>query len=192
MLFDMKYSIDRSIDASVGSVACFVRCSNQSIQSVTPGMILPSNTQLHGRPSQQQEGEAVVNPHSYATLRSPAAAMMLGRGRGGRGGGRFGGRLGMLSGGATALDHLREAAEEMGLDPRAAAGGQQQEPSPQYPFVPLFPPRPLTEAEGEKIQAQRELGAWVGWVHVCVCGNWVCVGGVPRCLLSASDSSLWP
>ncbi len=43
---------------------------------------------------------------------------MMGRGRGR--GGRFGGRGGGpgSGGGLTALDHLRDTAEEMGLDPR--------------------------------------------------------------------------
>ena len=110
-------------------------------------------------------------------------ATMFGRGGRGRGGGRFGGRGGMMGGGgATALDHLRETVEEMGLDPRAAmGGGQQQEPLPAYPFVPLYPPRPLTEAEGAKIQAQRELGAFGFGVVGCV-GRWLNVlkggGGV--------------
>ena len=46
--------------------------------------------------------------------------MMGGRGRGR--GGRFGGRGGFMGGGITALDHLRDTAEEMGLDPRSATG----------------------------------------------------------------------
>lgn len=83
----------------------------------------------------------------------------MGRGRGR--GGRFGGRGGVPGGGGlTALDHLRDTAEEMGLDPRAASGSTQQEPLPSYPYIPIYPPRPLTEDEGIKIQAQRELGTW--------------------------------
>lgn len=84
----------------------------------------------------------------------------------------------MGGGGATALDHLRETVEEMGLDPRAAiGGGQQQEPLPAYPFIPLYPPRPLTEVEGAKIQAHRELGACVGvCVWGCGLGGWVWFG----------------
>ncbi|EWM28403.1 DNA-directed RNA polymerase III, subunit Rpc31 [Nannochloropsis gaditana] len=87
---------------------------------------------------------------------------MMGRGRGR--GGRFGGRGGVPGGGGlTALDHLRDTAEEMGLDPRAASGSTQQEPLPSYPYIPIYPPRPLTEDEGIKIQAQRELVHW--WQH---------------------------
>eukprot|EP00624_Nannochloropsis_granulata_P001363 evm.model.NODE_165_length_4495_cov_85.018021.2 len=59
-------------------------------------------------------------------------------------------------GGLTALDHLRDTAEEMGLP--ATMGSSQQEPLPSYPYIPIYPPKPLTEEEGIKIQAQRELG----------------------------------
>lgn len=121
---------------------------------------------------------------------------MLGRGGRGRGGGRFGGRGGMMGrGGATALDHLRETVEEMGLDPRAAmGGGQQQEPLPAYPFVPLYPSRPLTEAEGAKIQAQRELGAF-GFLGMCVgrggaCGVRFGVCGRRGCCIFFVNSAL--
>jgi hypothetical protein len=44
---------------------------------------------------------------------------MRGRGRGGR----FGGRGG-FAGGVTAMDHWRDTAEDLGLDPKAALSGQ--------------------------------------------------------------------
>jgi len=44
----------------------------------------------------------------------------------------------------------------MGLP--ATMGSSQQEPLPSYPYIPIYPPKPLTEEEGIKIQAQRELG----------------------------------
>ena len=43
---------------------------------------------------------------------------------------------------------------------------------PSYPYIPIYPPKPLTEEEGIKIQAQRELGRfWFGWV------DWLSWGG---------------
>lgn len=70
------------------------------------------------------------------------------------------------------MDHLRDTAEEMGLP--ATMGSSQQEPLPSYPYIPIYPPKPLAEEEGIKIQAQRELGRfWAGLLLGGACGGGV-------------------